>query len=151
MPLSVDVGNLIFDQGRATGVKKWSEAELQHPGDFVYAARTWQVKLRLDANPATRYRSVELALTRHIIDQSGRSHVTYEDLDLRYGAAHGIGGSGVQGITVRNCDLSYIGGGHQLTSPMDSPSASAMASSSGRMPATAWSRAAGSGKSTTRP
>ena len=115
VPLSVDVGNLIFDQGRATGVKKWSETELQHPVEFVYAPRTWQVKLRLDANPAARYRSVVLALRRHIIDQSGQRHVTYEDLDFRYGAAHGIGGSDVQGITVRNCDVSYIGGGHQLT------------------------------------
>jgi hypothetical protein len=114
-PLDLDVGNLIFDQGRATGVKKWRVSELQHPGDFVYDARAWQVTLRLDANPATRYRSIELALNRHIIDESGRSHVTYENLDLRYGAAHGVGGSIVEGITVRNCDLSYIGGGHQFT------------------------------------
>ncbi len=121
VPLSVDVGNLIFDQGQATGVKKWSEAELQHPGEFFYDPRTWQVKLRLEANPATRYHSIELALRRHIIDQSGRGHVTYEDLDLRYGAAHGIGGSGVQGITARNCDISYIGGGHQMTRPDGKP------------------------------
>ena len=32
----------------------------------------------------------ELALRRHIIDQSGRGYVTYENLDLRYGAAHRV-------------------------------------------------------------
>ena len=121
MPLSVDVGNLIFEEGRAIGVKRWSETKLRYPGDFLYDARTWQVKLRMEANPATRYRGVELALKRHVIDQSGRSDVTYESLDLRYGAAHGIGGSGVQRITVRDCDISYIGGGHQMTDPAGHP------------------------------
>ena len=58
---------------------------------------------------------IELALRRHIIDQSNRGYVTYENLDLRYGAAHGIGGGRTHHITVRDCDISYIGGGHQFT------------------------------------
>lgn len=115
VPLSVDVGNIIFDQGKSTGFKKWSETELLSNDDFFYDARSWQVKLRSDTHPAIRYRSIELALRRHIIDQGGRGHVTYEDLDLRYGAAHGIGGGNAHHITVRRCDLSYIGGGHQFT------------------------------------
>ena len=53
---------------------------------------TRQVKLRSDDNPATHSRSIELALRRYIIDQSVRAYVTCENLDLRYGAAHGIGG-----------------------------------------------------------
>jgi len=120
-PLSVDVGNIIFDHGASTGVKKWSEAELLRDGDYLYDAQLWQVKLRSDANPATRHRSIELALRRHIIDQSGRGYVTYENLDLRYGAAHGIGGGSTHHITVRGCDLSFIGGGHQMTRPDGKP------------------------------
>lgn len=120
-PLSVDVGNIIFDHGASTGVKKWSEAELLRDGDYLYDAQLWQVKLRSDANPATRHRSIELALRRHIIDQSGRAYVTYENLDLRYGAAHGIGGGSTHHITVRGCDLSFIGGGHQMTRPDGKP------------------------------
>jgi hypothetical protein len=58
---------------------------------------------------------VELALRQHIIDESGRSGVTYENLALRYGAAHGIGGGDTRNITVRGCDISWIGGGHQFT------------------------------------
>jgi acetyl esterase/lipase len=114
-PLAVDVGNIIFDQGAAVGVKKWSRAELQEPRDYFYDPASQRVLLRSDGNPANRYRSIELALKKHIIDQSGKQHVTYEDLDLRYGAAHGIGGSSVRQITVRRCDVSYIGGGHQTT------------------------------------
>ena len=121
IPLSVDVGNIIFDQGKATGVKKWREADLRQEGDYLYDARTWQVRLRSDAPPATRHSSIELALRRHIIDQGGRGYVRYENLDLRNGAAHGIGGGSTHHITVRACDISYIGGGHQTTRPDGKP------------------------------
>jgi len=60
-------------------------------------------------------------LNRHIINQGGRGCVTYEDLALSCGAAHGIGGGSTHHITVRNCDVSYIGGGHQLTRPDGKP------------------------------
>ncbi|MCY3022935.1 MAG: hypothetical protein NTW87_28495 [Planctomycetota bacterium] len=121
MPLSADVGNIVFDQGKATGLKKWSVADLRQDGDYFYDARAWQVTLRSNANPATLYRSIELALSRHIIDQSARGYVTYEDLALSCGAAHGIGGGGTHHIAVRNCDISYIGGGHQFTPPGGKP------------------------------
>ena len=121
IPLSVDVGNIIFDHGQSTGVKKWSATGLRRDGDYFYDPKSWQVKLRSDANPASRHQSIELALKRHIIDQGGRGYITYENLDLRYGAAHGIGGGSTQHITVRGCDISYIGGGHQHTRPDGKP------------------------------
>lgn len=113
--LSVDVGNIIFDEGADTGVKKWSPADLKQADDYFYDAQARKVTLRSEGNPAEGHRSIELALKRHIIDQSNRSYVTYEGLALRYGAAHGVGGSSVRGIVVRDCDLSFIGGGHQMT------------------------------------
>jgi len=116
-PLDVDVGNIIFDHGASTGVKKWRPEDLRAPGDYWYAPATCQVKLYSRGNPAGRHRSIELALRRHIIDQGGRGHVTYEGLALRYGAAHGIGGGDTHHVVVRDCDLSYIGGGHQSTRP----------------------------------
>jgi len=121
IPLSVDVGNIIFDGGKTCGVKKWSEADLRRDGDYFYDPRSWQVKLRSEAHPATRHQSIELALRQHIIDEGGRSHVTYENLDLRYGAAHGIGGGSTHHITARGCDISFIGGGHQMTRPDGMP------------------------------
>ncbi|MEI7729827.1 MAG: right-handed parallel beta-helix repeat-containing protein [Verrucomicrobiota bacterium] len=120
-PLSVDVGNIIFDHGKSTGVKKWSEADLRQAGDYLYDARTWQVKLCSNGNPASNHRSTELALRKHIIDQGGRGYVTYENLDLRYGAAHGVGGGSTHHITIRGCDISFIGGGHQNTRPDGKP------------------------------
>lgn len=113
--LSVDVGNIIFDRGAACGVKKWDQASLAEPGGYFYDPNGKRVLLRWDGNPAESHESIELALKNYIINQSGRQHVIYEDLALRYGAAHGIGGSGVRSIIVRRCDVSYVGGGHQHT------------------------------------
>ncbi len=121
IPLDVDVGNIIFDGGQSTGYKKWQEADLRDEGDYFYDARTGQVKLRSPENPARRHRSIEMALRKHIIDQGGRSYIAYQDLALKYGAAHGIGGGGTHHITVRDCDVAYIGGGHQFTRPDGKP------------------------------
>ncbi len=119
--LPVDVGNVIFDGGATVGVKRWSRDDLREPGDYYYEPDARRLLLRSDGNPAGGHRSIELALRRHIIDQGGRHHVTYEDLALRYGAAHGIGGSGVRNIVIRRCDVSYVGGGHQHTLPNGRP------------------------------
>ena len=120
--ITADVGNIIFDGGAATGTKKWSVADLREEGDFVCTETApRQVTLRCARNPAERFRSLELALTRHIIDQGGRGCVTYEDLDLRYGAAHGIGGGSTHDIVVRQCDFLFIGGGLQHRRPDGRP------------------------------
>lgn len=116
-----DVGNIIFDEGKAWGWKKWSTAALANDLDYYYDGQAHAVTLRSKENPARRFRSVELALRRHIIDESSRHHVTYEDLALRYGAAHGIGGGSTHHITARGLDISWIGGGHQHTRPDGKP------------------------------
>ena len=107
--LSIDVGNIIFDHGPAVGVKRWSAADLRQEGDYWYDSRHWQVVLRAAANPASGHRSIELALTRHIIDEGGCGYVTYDNLALCYGGAHGIGGGGTRRITVRDCDIGARG------------------------------------------
>jgi hypothetical protein len=119
--LGVDVGNLIFDQGKRCGTKKWRIEDLKAPGDYLYSAPTRQVFLRAEANPATLFRSLELAIREQIINQGGVHDVTYDGLMLRYGAAHGIGGGGTARVTVRNCDVCFIGGGHQFTTEAGHP------------------------------
>ncbi len=119
--LSVDVGNVIFDGGRAVGVKKWGPEDLRQEGDYWYGGDTWQVKLYSQGNPAERHKSIELALRRHIVDQGGKSYIVYESLTLHNGAAHGIGGGSTHHIVVRDCDVAWIGGGHQHTTPQGRP------------------------------
>lgn len=119
--LDVDVGNIILDHGTMCGVKKWRHEDLNQNGDFWYDPMTLQVWLYSDLPPNTQHHSIELALKKHIINEDGCQYVIYEDLQLRYGAAHGIGGGDTSHITVRRCDICFIGGGHQLTRPDGQP------------------------------
>ena len=116
-PIRTDVGILIFNQGEKWGVKKWKQEDLKAPLDYWYDAEGKRVFVACEANPAARFTSVELALTRHIVSQNGTHDVTYDGLAVRYGAAHGFGGGGTKRITIRNCDVSWIGGGLQFFNP----------------------------------
>jgi len=114
-PLSVDVGNVIFDHGEVCGWKKWSLDELKKPYDYYYDGSSWRVFLNSPANPATLHESIECAMKRHVVNQGGAHHVVYDGLAIKYGAAHGFGGGGTHHLVIRNCNLGYIGGAHQLT------------------------------------
>jgi len=111
--LTCDVGNIIFDGEASCGVKVWNESDLTAQGEYWYDEEKHLLKLYSSRSPASYYSDVECALRRHIIDQSGTGYVVYENLALKYGAAHGIGGGNTHHVTVRDCDLSYIGGGDQ--------------------------------------
>jgi hypothetical protein len=114
-PLTVDVGNIIFDHGTVCGWKKWSVDDLEKPYDYYYDPSSWQVFLCSASNPATIHDSIELAMKRHVVNQTNTHHVVYDGLAIRYGAAHGFGGGNTHHLVIRNCELGYIGGGHQLT------------------------------------
>ena len=120
-PLDVDVGNVIFDDGKACGWKKWSVEQLQNPYDYYYDGSSWRVFLNSEVNPATAHKNIELAMRRHVVDQGGAHHVVYDGLAVKYGAAHGFGGGATHHLVIRNCDLAYIGGGHQFTRPGGRP------------------------------
>jgi hypothetical protein len=116
-PLDVDVGNIIFDHGKVCGWKKWSVVSLDNAYDYYYDGTSQRVFLNASANPATMHDSIELAMRRHVIDQANTHHVVYDGLAVKYGAAHGFGGGNTHHLTIRNCDLGYIGGAHQFTKP----------------------------------
>lgn len=120
-PLAVDVGNIIFDHGKICGWKKWSLDDLKNPYDYYYEASSSRVYLCCPNNPATLHESIECALKRHVVNQTNVHHVIYDGLAVKYGAAHGFGGSDTHHLIIRNCDLAYIGGGHQLTRPDGHP------------------------------
>jgi hypothetical protein len=120
-PLPVDVGNVIFDEGAVCGWKKWSLDDLKKPYDYYYEGSSQRVYLCTENNPAGKHRSIELAMARHIINQGGKHDVVYDGLALKYGASHGFGGGGTHHLVIRNCDLGYIGGAHQLTKPNGTP------------------------------
>jgi hypothetical protein len=109
--IQVDVGNIIFNDESFCGVKVKNETDLNGQGKFWYDEKNTSLKLYSVSNPASFYSNLEIALDQHIINENGKSYITYENLDLRYGAAHGIGGGNTHHIQVKDLDFSWIGGG----------------------------------------
>jgi hypothetical protein len=117
--LPCDVGIVILNHGEKWGVKKWTLADVKAPYDYWYDEDGKRVFLACDANPAKTFTSVELALTRHIVNEGNRHDVIYDGLAVRYGAAHGFGGGNTARLVIRNCDIYWIGGGLQYWKKRD--------------------------------
>ena len=107
----VDVGNIIFDNATSFGGKKWGISDLQSQGDFWYDSDSTSIKMYSMTNPAVYYSEIECALSKHIIDVSNSKHLIIDNLEIKYGGAHGVFGSNTRDIVIRECDISYIGGG----------------------------------------
>lgn len=60
-------------------------------------------------NPGTRFSSIEIGTRTNIISGTG-TNVIIDNLSLKYGGAHGIGYGSTNGLTVTNCEFSWIGG-----------------------------------------
>ena len=126
--IPADVGIFICDHGRRWGVKKWRNPEWDVPKseewqrsirmenelDYWYDPELKRVVVKYPRNPGEAFGSIELAMTRHVVSEGGRHDVTYDGLWVRYGAAHGFGGGSTANITIRNCDVCWIGGGLQF-------------------------------------
>ena len=122
--IPTDVGIFICDHGAAWGVKKWCNPDWEKPWpnatklerdlDFWHDPVDERVFVKYPRNPGTAFTSIELALTRHIVNENGCHDVVYDGLAVRYGAAHGFGGGSTRNIVIRNCDISWIGGGLQF-------------------------------------
>lgn len=112
LELAPDVGNIILD-GKKAAFKRWTLADLKSDDDYCYERKEGRVWYYSKTHPATRFKEIEAATMIHVINLSGVEHAVFDGLDLRYGAAHGFGGSGNAHIVIRNCDISWIGGGDQ--------------------------------------
>ncbi|MBI2271980.1 MAG: T9SS type A sorting domain-containing protein [Bacteroidetes bacterium] len=106
-----DIGNLIFNNATAFGFKKWTNSALSQQGDFCFDKTSYVLRIYSTANPANIYSEIECAVRQHIIDQNAKSYISYSNLSLKYGGAHGIGGGNTHHIIVSDCDISYMGGG----------------------------------------
>lgn len=110
LPLPVDIGNIIFNHGIRCGVKKFALDKLDTPYDFYYDSTDSCIYLRHPGNPCSKWTSIELVQRYQGINQGNKHDVTYENLCIRYTGGHAIGGSNTRNITIRNCDIYFIGG-----------------------------------------
>ena len=135
----LDVGNIIYNDGEKTVEKvspKVSGSQLFVDGEifdpktslkkndtFISAYNNVQnglvyltsdkatLYVRCDeGNPGELYKSIEFATHNHAIIGSA-SNVIFDNLSIKYAGAHGIGSiGGSHNVTVRNCEVAYIGG-----------------------------------------
>lgn len=110
--IAVDAGNIIFNNEQVCGWKQSAKELLYKQGDFFSDIASATVILYSVDNPAKFYTNIEIALKRNGIEQSFRGFVIYKNLDVRYTAAHGIGGITTNNIIIQDMDFSYIGGGY---------------------------------------
>lgn len=110
----VDSGNVILDHGESGCLfKRGSLAETSRDRDFFFDPASCRVFVRSSGgNPAGRWSSIEIAQKLNAVDEPRVHDVVYENLRVRYGAAHGFGGGGTARITIRDCDVEWIGGGY---------------------------------------
>lgn len=73
------------------------------------------VYLRCDrGNPGEIFESIDMTERYYLITVPYRSkNIVIDNLAVKFGGAHGIGGGFVEGLTVKNCEIGYIGGGIQ--------------------------------------
>ncbi len=121
-PVAADVGCLIFNGGESVGVKVDNKSDLDTRGEFWYDTLTGQLKMYSTRNPASHYSDIECALGVFATTSAAYAgpivciysdYITVENLDLRYGGADGIWVEDVEGVVIKDCDISYCGGTRQ--------------------------------------
>lgn len=133
-----DVGQIVFDMGRAWGIKLqnglWigknsNGLEMIDSGtpsitspeglhnDLEYW-HNWNEADELylyskDGNPATRFSSIEIVDKGHGFSVSGRKGVTVDNLEFFGFGSHGVSSGTTEDLLVQNCVFSFIGGSRQ--------------------------------------
>ncbi len=109
---SADVGVVVFDHGKAVGMKKISGKLTDLKADYDFTVIEGKLYVRIPNNPTTIHKSIEVGLNSHLISMpDGTTDVTIDNLTVKYAGGHGIRtGNGSKNITIKNCELGFIGG-----------------------------------------
>jgi len=117
--ITVDVGNIIYDDGNSVGLRNWSISEIIAGGQgyYYYNETSNLLYVYSSSNPAIYYENIELALDKSILEirgdtWHGSNNVVVSNLSFKYGARHGIYvGYSSHHIYVKYNDIAFIGGG----------------------------------------
>ena len=110
---SNDVGIIVFNHGENVGIKKLT-MDLSENYEFFHNKADGKIYLYHDNGSPQKYDCIEMGERQHIIQMpTGAENIIIENLCIKYGGAHGIGGMNFKNVTVRNCELGWIGGSIQ--------------------------------------
>lgn len=108
---SRDVGFIALNDAESIGYKRSSLEEVTSDLDYWYDAENGKLYLYSSKAPNT-YESIEIGVSiEHI--RIVASNITVDNLALKYTGGHGISvGNGYSDITVKNCDIAFVGGSY---------------------------------------
>ena len=117
LPLSSDVGNVVYDFGEECGELVWDESSLDENGKWYFSDYGCKDSPRPDAyltvfceeNPADRYNDIEICLYGKRKMSSG-SNVKFEGLHFLCGGVHGYAGNNAENVSFSECVFEHIGG-----------------------------------------
>jgi hypothetical protein len=110
---AVEIGSMIYNNEAAYGVARSAKAGMVAQGDMWWDSPNSRVYMYSASNPGTYYSHIEAGTWTDGVGITAKNYITVENLDIRYCAEHGVDvsswGSSATGITVQDCDISWIG------------------------------------------
>lgn len=108
---TLEVCNIVFNDEESAGWRVFSIAELNAQGKWYYDMTSKLLYLYSTENPATYYSDIECVLKLEMLYVGNNVHVTLDGLAVKYSGRHGIAvRNWANNITIRNCDVTWIGG-----------------------------------------
>lgn len=106
-----DVGNIIFDKGKAVGVKKINRADISEEYDFWSDHENGnRIIIKLSKDPRLTFKSIEIAHNLWLFRLAGVKNIHIENLTFCFCGGHGIRATDVQNIKITGCEFFFIGG-----------------------------------------
>lgn len=107
---TVDVGNIIFNNGEDFGLKVFNEVDVDSDLEYWYDSTNDLIKIYSATNPASRFGDIECAIKYTGANTlSSVEYVTIEQLHYRYNGNQTLFGS-TDNIIIQDCKFSYNGG-----------------------------------------
>lgn len=117
LPLGAGGGNVIFNNGEAVAIRKLTLEEIRKDGDYYFDSQNQTLYLKLNQyNPGHYFNNIEIANIKFIFRASGSgplvlvSNIYIENLCLKYPSTHAFSLNFGENITIKNCDISWVGG-----------------------------------------
>ena len=110
--------NIIYNKGEYCGAMRWHKENLFQQGDWFMADtlggkvnKKDYLHVYSEGNPAKVYDAIEFVPEGTFINlRKEDSFIIIQDLAIKNAGTHGIQLNGSKNITIRGCDVSYIGG-----------------------------------------
>ena len=106
-----DIGNIVFDHGKAFANKKNSKEEVIRDLNFYYQPRGTTVYLYSKENPTQRFDSIEICKYDNLIQQGSNS--TVQNIRLMYTGTMGLDLVNTVNTMTQGLVIGYVGGCYQ--------------------------------------